>query len=189
MTVSNNYLKRLCILGDINRVDQYLDDSAKNLAMSMVEAKIGLVCQGNASGLISRIARTIREKGGDITCVKPISHSQNKRLFEIADQCLVTKDIHECKMQLFNVSDGFIVLPGTLCTLDILMEYFTWMQRVHQSSKPVYIININGFWDLLLQMFKRMENEIFLPQNFDSRYIMLNDLQNIIPHFQNTLLK
>jgi uncharacterized protein (TIGR00730 family) len=183
MSLSNKNLKRLCVLSDLNiGVNQRLEESAINLAMAMAEAKIGLVCRGGASGLIDLIAKTLKEHGGHVTCVA--SGSCNEQIFDEADEYFLTDSLHECKMLLFNISDGFVVLPGGVGTLEVLMEYLTWMQRIYQA-KPVYIVDTEGFWKFLFRMFEHMHNESFLPHNFNTRYILLDNIIDVVPHFQS----
>jgi hypothetical protein len=187
VALSNNKLKRLCVLSDLNSgVHQRLEASAIRLAVAMAEANIGLVCRGGVRGLISIIAKTSKEHGGHVTCVAP--RSCGEQMFEGADEYLLSDSLHECKMLLFDISDGFVVLPGGVVTLEVLMEYLTWIQRIHQS-KPVFIIDLEGYWRFLFKMFEHMRHEAFLPHNFDMRYILLDDVINVVPNFQSQLSK
>ena len=46
---------------------------------------------------------------------------------------------------MFELSDGFISLPGGLGTLDETFEIMTWKQlKVH--DKPVIMLDIGGYW-------------------------------------------
>lgn len=178
---------RLCILGGLDgEASSLLQDQGDDLAMAMAGAGIGLVCIGNAGELITRIAQVIKAHGGCVTCVLPRFITPNERLLRLANEQVSAKDLQESKMLLFNLSAGVIVLPGDIGTLDILSEYLTWMQRVHQSSKPVYLVNEGLFWEPLLQVFERMQNESFLPQNFHTRYKLTAELRYILPDFQHT---
>lgn len=185
MVLSNKKSKRLCVLGDLNSgFNQCLEESAISLAIAVAEAKIGLVCRGGASGLMRVIAKTSKEHGGHVTSV--VCRSGNEQIFDEADENFLTNDLHECKMLLFNISDGFVVLPGGAGTLEVLMEYLTWIQRVYQS-KPVYIVNIGGWWNPLLRMFEHMHDEYFLPHDFYMRYILLDNINNVVSNFQSNL--
>ncbi|MEW7279273.1 TIGR00730 family Rossman fold protein [Aquimarina sp. 2201CG1-2-11] len=69
--------------------------------------------------------------------------------------------MHERKMKMQTLSDGFIVLPGGFGTLEELFEVVTWSQLgLHQ--KPVGILNTNGFYDELLTLLKNMVHKGFL---------------------------
>jgi len=184
---SGNDIKRLCILGGIDReTSSSLQNQANDLAVAMARAGIGLSCMANAGELITHIAQIIKTHGGNVSCVLPDSIIWNEHLLHIADEHVPAKDLQEGKMFLFRLSAGVIALPGDIRMLDILSEYLTWIQRLHYTSKPVYLVNEGSFWELLLQVFEHMENESFLPQNFHSRYRILTELREVLPDFQQT---
>jgi uncharacterized protein (TIGR00730 family) len=56
----------------------------------------------------------------------------------------------------FGLADAFIALPGGFGTLEELVEATTWSQlRIH--SKPVGILNTNGYYDMFI---KWMDNAV-----------------------------
>jgi uncharacterized protein (TIGR00730 family) len=58
--------------------------------------------------------------------------------------------MHTRKEMMISLSDAFLVLPGGYGTLEELFEVLTWHAiRIHQ--KPIVLININGFYDKLLE--------------------------------------
>ena len=67
---------------------------------------------------------------------------------------IVTGSMHERKNRMFELSDGFVVLPGGLGTLDEALEIVTWKQlRLH--SKPIVVLNTGGYWSALKDMIRR----------------------------------
>jgi uncharacterized protein (TIGR00730 family) len=57
--------------------------------------------------------------------------------------------MHERKVIMYKRSDCVIILPGGLGTMDELFEVATWSQLgIH--TKPIGILNINGYYDYLL---------------------------------------
>ena len=73
--------------------------------------------------------------------------------------------MHERKSMMAALSDGFIALPGGFGTLEELIEILTWGQlRFHE--KPCGVLNVNGYFDKLLDFLDHMESEQFLrPEN------------------------
>ena len=58
-------------------------------------------------------------------------------------------------------ADAFVALPGGIGTAEELLEVFTWLQLgIH--AKPVGVLNINGYFDHLLQFLAHMEESGFL---------------------------
>ncbi|WP_448698232.1 LOG family protein [Mucilaginibacter sp. AW1-3] len=179
-STDNLQRKSLCVIGGQGkRFDEFLEGPAAALGFAMAKAGIGFVCYGTIEGLTRVIAKEIRRHGGHITC---ISHFEYEESDVTVDDFIVTGDFHDSKTQMFQISSGFVALPGTVETLEVLMEYLTWMQRIYQR-KPVYIVNFNNFWGPLIQLFEHMNEEAFLPRDFHLRYILVNEITDVVPHF------
>ena len=61
--------------------------------------------------------------------------------------------MHERKALMAELSDGFIALPGGFGTLEEFCEAVTWTQ-LGLHAKPCGLLNVNGFYDGLLQFFE-----------------------------------
>ena len=72
--------------------------------------------------------------------------------YEVANPNLtetaITSSMHERKQRMFELSDGFVVLPGGLGTLDEAIEVITWKQ-LQLHAKPVVVVNVGGYWEPL----------------------------------------
>jgi uncharacterized protein (TIGR00730 family) len=73
----------------------------------------------------------------------------------------VTTTIHQRKARMYELADGYIALPGSYGTLDELFETLTWAQ-IGEHNKPVGLLNVNGYYDSLLEMLDRALKEKFL---------------------------
>ncbi|MCP6258963.1 LOG family protein, partial [Klebsiella pneumoniae] len=58
-------------------------------------------------------------------------------------------------------SDAFIAMPGGFGTFDEFCEIVTWNQ-INIIRKPFAIFNVNGYYDLFLQMIDHCVSEGFL---------------------------
>jgi hypothetical protein len=63
--------------------------------------------------------------------------------------------MHERKRLMNDKSDAFIALPGGLGTLEELAEVATWSQ-LGLHSKPVALLDVDGFWEPLVTLLDRM---------------------------------
>lgn len=80
----------------------------------------------------------------------------------------IVTSMHERKKRMADLSDAFIAIPGGWGTLEEISEILTWKQ-LGLVSQPVAVLNVNGFFDPLLQQMKGMVDEGFLrEQNFSS---------------------
>jgi uncharacterized protein (TIGR00730 family) len=89
--------------------------------------------------------------GGAVTGIIPeflmrheVGHSDVTTL-EVVDT------MHERKARMAELSDGFLVLPGGLGTLEEFFEIVTWRQ-LGLHDKPIAILNTDGYWDRLQDM-------------------------------------
>jgi uncharacterized protein (TIGR00730 family) len=104
---------------------------------------IRLVYGGGSIGLMGIVSHACMEAGGAVTGIIP-THLLEKegQNHEITDLQLVGS-MHERKNRMVQQSDGFIVLPGGLGTLDETFEILTW-KYLDLHDKPVVLLNING---------------------------------------------
>ena len=139
--------------------------AARTLAGVMVSRNVALVYGGGHVGLMGIIADEVLRLGGEVSGVIPqqlvdreLAHPGLTRLF-------VVKDMHERKAMMAQLSDGFIAMPGGMGTLEELFEMLTWSQLgIH--SKPIGVLNVNGFYDQLVGFMGHALGEAFIkPQH------------------------
>jgi len=175
--------KRLCVYcGSGSGSDPRFKAAAVTLGSAMAEAGIGLVYGGGGNGLMGAVAGAVRDHGGHVTGIIPASLLELENALENITERYVTNGFHERKMLMFNLSDGFVALPGGVGTLEELVEQLTWAQLGHHE-KPIYIVNAAGYWDLLLQMFDRMREQLFIRPGLDTPYIVVDNVENVVPEF------
>ena len=120
-----------------------------------------LVYGGGNVGLMGIVANAVLEAGGEVTGVIP----QQLADWEVAHRGLTELEIvgsmHERKMRMFDLADGFIALPGGFGTLDEMFEMLTWRQ-LNIGQKPIAFLNVNGYYSPLMAMIEHMVAEKFL---------------------------
>jgi uncharacterized protein (TIGR00730 family) len=73
----------------------------------------------------------------------------------------VVDSMHERKALMAELSGAFIALPGGYGTFEELCEILTWTQLGFQR-KPCGLLNVDGYYDHLLQMFDHAVAEQFV---------------------------
>jgi predicted Rossmann-fold nucleotide-binding protein len=85
--------------------------------------------------------------------------------WEVAHKGVTTLEVvgsmHERKSRMFDLSDGFIALPGGFGTLEEVFEMLTWRQ-LNIGQKPIAFLNVNGYYSPLMAMVEHMVAEKFL---------------------------
>ncbi|MBN8554692.1 MAG: TIGR00730 family Rossman fold protein [Deltaproteobacteria bacterium] len=137
--------------------------SAKDLGQILSQKDISLVYGGSSVGLMGAVADGVLSEKGRAFGVIP-KHLEEK---EIAHKNLtklyVVDSMHERKALMFDLSEGFITLPGGLGSLEETCEILTWAQ-LGLHKKPVGILNVNGFYDFFLkQLDLAVQEELMKP--------------------------
>ncbi len=128
------------------------------------------------------VGQTVLEDGGHVTGIIPASLLQIENALPNISERYVTTGFHERKMLMFNLSDGFVALPGGIGTLEELVEQLTWIQLGHHD-KPVFIVNTAGYWALLLQLIENMRKELFIRPGLETCFTVLDDVEEVVPAF------
>lgn len=141
--------KRICVYcGSSPGADPEYLRSAQVLGCLLAKKNIGLVFGGGDVGLMGAVADAVMESGGTAIGVIPEFFAQ-----KVAHQGLtelhVVDSMHARKQMIYDLSDGFIALPGGLGTLEEIFEQLTWTQ-LGLHRKPCGILNVNGYYDRLL---------------------------------------
>lgn len=155
-------------------------EAAQMLGRSLAEAGIGLVYGGGSLGLMGEVARATLKAGGRVTGIIPAFLSEREQMLRDVDELVVTEDMHQRKMLMFQKSDAFVALPGGIGTLEELVEQLTWSQ-LGQHEKPVIIANIDGFWTPFLRLLEHMRTDAFIRQSLDVRCTVVDRAEDIVP--------
>ncbi|MCP4313524.1 MAG: TIGR00730 family Rossman fold protein [Bacteroidetes bacterium] len=136
-------------------------EQAAQLGVLLASRSIEVVFGGGKVGLMGYLADASMDAGGRVTGIIPgflyIKEVAHDRLTKM----ITVETMHERKALIFDMSDGFIALPGGFGTLDELFEMLTWGQLgLHQ--KPVGILNVNGYFNPILEGIDSMVGEGFL---------------------------
>ena len=155
--------------GGVNGI--YREEAAR-LGKLLVERGISLVFGGGKVGLMGCIADAVLEARGEATGIIPTFLQIKEVAHEELSRMIPVESMHERKALIYDMSDGFIAMPGGFGTLDELFEMLTWGQ-LGLHGKPVGILNVNGYYDAILDSLDTMVSEGFLRQ--ENRELVLSD--------------
>lgn len=136
--------------------------TAREFGKILAENDVRLVYGGGSIGLMGALAGAVIEHGGAATGIIPEFLTAKERPRRVAQEQIVTHDMHERKRTMFDRADAFVALPGGLGTLEELVEQMTWAQ-LGRHKKPILVANINGFWDPLLALIDHMRTLGLVP--------------------------
>jgi uncharacterized protein (TIGR00730 family) len=140
-------------------------EAAYELGAALAKRNIKLIYGGGNMGLMGRVADGAMDNAGFVTGIIPNFLAKLEVAHKTLSELHFVETMHERKAKMVSMSDGVIALPGGYGTFDELFEILTWAQlRIFHG--PVGLLNVNGFYDLLLQQLDKMVEEGFLrPDN------------------------
>jgi uncharacterized protein (TIGR00730 family) len=142
----------ICVFcGSSHGNDPAYTAAAQRLGEVIVEHGFELVFGGGGVGLMGEVAASVAKKRGRILGIIPAFLRHLEPPLNVASQIVVTETMSDRKNKMFAASDGFIVLPGGLGTLDEFAEAFTASQ-LHLQKKPIVVINTKNYFDPLIAL-------------------------------------
>jgi uncharacterized protein (TIGR00730 family) len=136
-------------------------EAARRIGREIARRGLGLVYGGGRVGLMGAVADAALEEGGEVVGVitealisREVAHAGLTKLH-------VVGSMHERKMLMADLSDGFVTLPGGYGTLEEFFEVLSWAQlSIHE--KPCGLLDVDGFWDPLSTLFDHAVTEGFV---------------------------
>jgi uncharacterized protein (TIGR00730 family) len=157
-------------------------EAARSLGEVLVARKITLVYGGGSVGLMGVLARTVVNQGGKVIGVIPRAIAEMEVAYRDLQDLRIVEDMHSRKKMMADLADAFIALPGGLGTIEELMEILTWSQLgFHQ--KPSGILNIDGFFNLMLEFLDRLAKDEFIAPEHKSMLLVDESAEGLLNQF------
>jgi len=180
-------LEKICVFcGSSDGNDIAITDAAKRLGNSFAEKHITLVYGAAKIGVMGTIAKTVLDAKGIVIGIIPGFLKKKEVVHLGLSELIITENMHERKLKMQELSDGFIALPGGMGTLEELFEILTWLQ-LGLHKKPIGLLNINGFYDDLIKLLENMVRKGFLSlENYELLLVDTNieSLLQKMEHFK-----
>jgi len=159
-------------------------NEAIKLGNHFIENNIGLVYGGGKIGMMGILADTMIEKNGEVIGVIPGLLRHEEVAHTNITQMIVTKTMSKRKMKISKLVDGYIALPGGFGTLDEIFEALT-LGQLGIETKPVGILNTNGFFNHLILQLDVMVTEGYLKQSNKEMLIVSDSVEDLIAQMFN----
>lgn len=164
----NNIFKNICVFcASSQEVPQIYIDAARELGELIADIGSSCICGAGRTGLMLAVTEGVFSRGGSVIGVIPQFMVDRKWHHKNLSEIIITDDMHSRKQIMSERADAVIALPGGCGTFEELLEAITWRQ-LGIYHNPIVILNINGFYNPLLEMFDKAINENFMkPSNRD----------------------
>jgi uncharacterized protein (TIGR00730 family) len=177
-------MRRICVYcGSSAGFDPVYKAAAIELGAFLATQGIGLVYGGGNVGLMGALADAALAGGGEVIGIIPHHLIAMEVGHRKLTSLIAVDSMHARKHQMADLSDGFIALPGGIGTAEELLEVFTWLQLgIH--AKPVGVLNVNGYFDGLLQFLAHMEESGFLKRAHREMLIVDRSAASLLDHLR-----
>lgn len=181
--IENQKLKSIAVFcGSLSGNKTEYTQAAKDLAKAMSATKITLVYGGGRTGIMGVIADEMLAQGGQVIGIMPkflvdreIAHTGITKLYSV-------DSMHERKTKIHELSDGFIMLPGALGTLEEFFETMTWA-TLGFHKKPCGILNTDGFFDFILKFLNETTNAGFMKPIYRDMILVDHQAKTLLQKF------
>lgn len=170
-----HHFDRICVYcGSSPGADDEYTRQAAALGTEIARRGYGLVYGGGNLGLMGAVSRAAFMAGADVYGIIPEPLAAKEIAGETIGKIEVVKTMHQRKGRMAELADAFITLPGGFGTLEELFETISWIQLgIH--SKPMGLLNVNGFFDPLRQMVAHQIDQGFIPTRYSGLLVVEDD--------------
>lgn len=142
-------------------------EEAKRLGRGLGEAGYDIVTGGAQHGLMGAVTDGALEVGVETIGFVPAYIASVQTMHSALRRAVVVESLADRKTLMFNASDICVALPGAIGTMDEILETLV-LREFNQQPVPIIVVDIDGYWDPMFQMFERMVEQQFLPDILDS---------------------
>ena len=170
----------ICVFcGSSAGVDDLYARQAAALGAEIARRGYGLVYGGGNLGLMGAVSRAAFAGGATVFGIIPGPLAAKEIAGETIGNLEVVETMHQRKARMAELSDAFVTMPGGIGTLEELFETISWIQLgIHK--KPMGLLNVDGFFDHLLQMLQYQIAQGFIADRYRSLLVVSDDPAELI---------
>lgn len=172
-------MKRICVFCASGK--EYIDPFSEGvdyLVNYCKKLQLEVVYGGANVGLMGYLADCCIQKGVPITGIITTQIAKHELQHEQVTDMHVSANMHTRKMHMYEISDAFIVLPGSIGTLDEFFEVLCW-SKLHIHSKPIAIYNINNYYGTLLQFIDEKVDQKLMDRDIRDYFIVEENIDRL----------
>jgi len=178
-------IKNVCVYcGSSSNVDPAYKEAATRLGNLIAEAGMNVVYGGGRVGLMGLVADGALDKGAKVVGIIPHHIEEREVQHDNLTEMHVVDTMHIRKQMMVDRSQAFAILPGGLGTLDELFEIMTWKQ-LGLHDKPIIVINMNGYWDKLLELTGNLAKEGFMRDTDMNVITVVDSVDDVVDALKN----
>lgn len=175
------HIKSLCVYcGSRPGRNNHFRKIAQKFGKILAKEKVRLIYGGGNVGLMGILANAVMEHGGEVTGIIPRHLDEEEVGWKEATNFFVVDNMHERKRMMFDHSDAFVALPGSIGTLDETIEVITWKQ-LGLHNKPIIIVNMDNYWQPFLALIDNFIREEFTTAKTLNLFHVVKTVEDVVP--------
>ena len=183
-----NNINSVCVYSaSSTKINKCYFEAAEELGKLLAENQIRLINGAGGIGLMGAISDAVLSNNGKVTGVIPRFMIEHEWGHTGLTELIVVENMHQRKQKMADLSDAIIALPGGCGTLEELLEIITWKQ-LGLYLKPIVILNINNYYDPLIEMLGKAVEENFMRLQHAEIWKVASTPQQAIDAISNTPL-
>ena len=177
-------MNSICVYcGSSPGTDPRFLEAAIRCGTEIARAGLTLVYGGGKVGLMGAVADAALAAGGKVTGVMPEDLVNQEIAHRGLTELKVVKSMHERKLAMAELSDGFLCLPGGPGTFEEIFEQWTWaLLGIH--AKPCGFVNVAGYYDLMRATIQQMADNGFIAQTYVDMLVYADTTPEAIEAFR-----
>ena len=174
----------LCLYGaSSDQIDPAYLQAVEALGTKLAARGHGMVFGGGAQGLMGAAARGVSGGQGYILGVAPSFFNVDGVLYPHCTEFIYTETMRQRKQIMEDRADGFIMVPGGIGTYEEFFEMLT-LKQLGRHSKPIAILNLNGYYDLLEQLLEQTIEQGFMKPACRKLYGVFSDADALLDYLE-----
>jgi uncharacterized protein (TIGR00730 family) len=179
--------KQICIFcSSSDKIDQAHFDAAEKIAIELTNAGYTIVCGGGSHGLMGTITHTAIQNGGYVVGIMPDFMRKVEWDSKELSELIIVDDMRERKKRMIENVDAVVALAGGCGTLEELAEVIT-LKRLGKFTKPIVILNTNGFYNHLRELLNKMIDENFMNKQSLDIWNFIDAPEQILEAIENAV--
>ncbi len=178
-------MKKICVFcSSSDVVEQVYKNEAHKLGVFLAKKSTTLIYGGAKVGMMGIIAKTMLQNNGHVIGVIPELINNHNLAENSVSELIITEDMKSRKAKMHDLADAFIALPGGFGTLEELVEVIT-LKQLGYHKKPIVIINTNGFYDKLNELFEMYYSTNFARKEYRNLYFIADSVEETMDYLSN----
>lgn len=172
--------KKICVYcSSSNILDKRYLEAANSFAEAASSHNWTVICGGSRKGLMGVIIDRMLELEGRVRGVMPAFMKEVEFEHESLEDIIFVESMAKRKELLREDTHAVVALPGGIGTIEEFIETYT-LKRLGLYDGAVVILNLDGFFDPMLNMFDHLVNEKMLNSNWSDSLIIAQSTEELV---------